>query len=122
MISQHIEFFHLFLNRFTFPVPEEYFSVLIENQDMMARIANNMVLTLLYNSSRPLREKMVRIFITSITRKEKKEHVLVKIRLLTEYSRGDIMDAIKGAEEYRTLLSHYRKKVIKSMREKAKSR
>jgi GntR family transcriptional repressor for pyruvate dehydrogenase complex len=94
----------------------------IKHQDMMARIANNMVLTLLYNSSRPLREKMVRIFISHITKKEKKEHVLVKIRLLKEYSRGDIMDAIRGAEEYRKLLSHYRKKAIRSIKEKGKPR
>jgi GntR family transcriptional regulator, transcriptional repressor for pyruvate dehydrogenase complex len=92
----------------------------IENQDQMARIANNMVLMLLYNSSRQLREKMLRIFAQFLTRKEKKEHVLMKIKLLREYAGGNLADAIKGAEEYRRLLSRYRIKIKKAMRSKTR--
>jgi GntR family transcriptional regulator, transcriptional repressor for pyruvate dehydrogenase complex len=91
----------------------------LENQDLMARIANNMVLMLLFNSSRPLREKMLRVFTRHLTRKELKEHVLVKRKLLVDYSSGSLIDAVRGAEEYRLLLSKYRKKIIRVMRAKS---
>ncbi|MBN2159869.1 MAG: FadR family transcriptional regulator [Spirochaetes bacterium] len=91
----------------------------IENQDMMARIANNMILMLLYNSSRPVREKMLRIIVRFLSRQEKKEHVLAKITLLQKYSTGTIEDAVIGAEEYRQLLSRFRKKIRQGMKAKS---
>ncbi len=84
-------------------------------QDLVAEVANNTIFLLLANSSRPLRKKMVEIFIDCLDRKALKNHIETKKVMVREFMNGSVEDAVAAAERYRKALVTYRNIVRKSM-------
>ncbi|MCX5850107.1 MAG: GntR family transcriptional regulator [Deltaproteobacteria bacterium] len=76
----------------------------LEQQDIIAATVNNMVLSLLFNSSRPLRRNMLRIFMDSVSQVDLEKFITSKKSLLMDFlsSSGKEMDIY--VEQYRSIL------------------
>jgi len=83
-------------------------------QDLIADVTNNTIFILLSNSSRPLRKKMVDIFIKCIDDSTLRRHIEGKKALLEGMMNGSINPA-GIADKYRQTLNLYRDMVRKSM-------
>lgn len=87
----------------------------LESQELIARIANNMVLIFLFNSSRPLREKMLKFSLRQLSQKDLQEYAQVKIKLFKKFSNGMSEDLHILAREYQNVLISLRTKVKKAL-------
>jgi hypothetical protein len=76
----------------------------LDQQDIIAATVNNMVLLLLFNSSRPLRRNMLRIFMDSVSYDDLEKFITSKKSLLMDFltSSGEKMDFY--VEQYRLTL------------------
>ena len=76
----------------------------LDQQDAIAMVVNNTVLMLQFNSSRPLRRNMLRIYLECITEEDLEGFILSKKSLLMDFlmSSGEKMDFY--VEQYRLIL------------------
>lgn len=76
----------------------------LDQQDMIAATVNNMVLLLLFNSTRPLRRNMLRVFMDSASYDDLEKFITSKKSLLMDFlaSTGEQMDFY--VEQYRLTL------------------
>jgi len=87
----------------------------VAEQDLVVEVANNVILLLLSNSSRPLRRKMVRIFAACMDEKSLREFILTKKAMLNEYLfEPSAEKTAEAAERYRRVLSEHRRLVWRS--------
>ncbi len=87
----------------------------LESQELIAHMADNMVLMLLFNSSRPLREKMLKFFIGHMSQEDLQEYAHIKIKLFQKFSSGMSEDLHKLALEYKNVMISLRTKVKKKL-------
>jgi len=85
------------------------------SEDLVAEATDNLVFLLLSNSSRPLRRKMIRMFLDTLDDKALQEHVAGKKRMLDTFATGRIPGE-EAVERYRQVLDEYRKKARAAMR------
>ena len=98
-----------------FPNREEIAALELEMQDAIAQICNNTIILLLFNSSRPLRSRMLQAFLNGISDDELRQHMETKKMLLQSLlSRDADKTAIAGA--FRARLELYRRTTNDSMR------
>jgi len=87
----------------------------VAEQDLVAEVANNMILLLVSNSSRPLRRKMVGIFVECIDEGSLREFILAKKAMLEEFLCGQSEEkTAQAAARYRRILSEHRRLVRRS--------
>ncbi|MDD5711603.1 MAG: GntR family transcriptional regulator [Smithellaceae bacterium] len=78
-------------------------------QDIISEVGNNLIFLLLSNSARPLRRKIIEIFVTSVKRETLKQFLEAKLFLLkTHYAKDTLEQAVAGADKYRQLLLNFR--------------
>jgi GntR family transcriptional repressor for pyruvate dehydrogenase complex len=87
----------------------------LAQQDLVAEIINNLVLSLLFNSTRPLRRKMLEIFVYCTDSNELEMHVDNKIDMIRCFASGSIEDSHTYIETFKKLLSSYQEKVKHSL-------
>ena len=75
-----------------------------QQQNIVVKVANNTIFLLLANSLRPLRRKIIEIFVNSIDKKTLKKFAQAKSRLIKEYSSGTLPDSLAASERYREML------------------
>jgi DNA-binding FadR family transcriptional regulator len=80
----------------------------VQSQDMVAENSGNLLMLLISNSTRQIREKIVRLFIECIHRDAIREHVMFKRALMNGYLVGEITDPNVFANEHGKVLSMYR--------------
>ena len=86
----------------------ELIELWLDQQDHIAAAVNNTVLMLLFNSSRPLRRNMLRIFLECVGQTDLEHFIVSKKSLFMEFlmNSGKNMDA--GVEQYRAILTAQR--------------
>jgi DNA-binding FadR family transcriptional regulator len=83
----------------------------IKQQDLVVDICNNTIIFLLSNSSRPMRKKIIEIFVNAVSGEELQTFIEMKMSLLNDYAKGTITDVSSVAEKYREILSANRQMV-----------
>jgi GntR family transcriptional repressor for pyruvate dehydrogenase complex len=76
----------------------------LDEQDMIAQAVNNMVLTLLFNSSRPLRRNMLRIYHDGVNREDMEHFIITKKSLLMDFLMNADKTMLLDVERYREIL------------------
>lgn len=92
-----------------------------QQQNLVVKVANNTIFLLLANSLRPLRRKIIEIFVNSIDKKALKNFAQAKLRLIKEYSSGILPDSLAASERYREMLFLTRHAVNTALAKKGKS-
>lgn len=92
-----------------------------QQQNLVVKVANNTIFLLLANSLRPLRRKIIEIFVNSIDRKTLQNFAQAKLRLIKEYSSGTLPDSLAASEKYREMLFLTRHAVNTALAKKGKS-
>ncbi len=72
-----------------------------KSQELVTQVANNIVFSLISNSLRPVRKKMLEIYVTSTDKKILKQHLNIKKGLLTRQFTESFDGADSISEEYR---------------------
>jgi DNA-binding FadR family transcriptional regulator len=86
----------------------------IELQDRVAERANNIVVTLLFNSLRPLRLRLTECFYRGLSRDTRLHFLTMKKKGLCRQMTGDL-DLKWSAEEHRKILETYRQSMRQDM-------
>jgi GntR family transcriptional repressor for pyruvate dehydrogenase complex len=76
----------------------------LDEQDMIAHAVNNMVLMLLFNSSRPLRRNMLRIYHDGVNREDMEHFIITKKSLLMDFLMNADKTMLLDVERYREIL------------------
>lgn len=76
----------------------------LDEQDMIAKAVNNMVLMLIFNSSRPLRRNMLRIYHDGINKKDMEQFIINKKSLLMDFLINADKTMLSDVEQYREIL------------------
>jgi DNA-binding FadR family transcriptional regulator len=84
---------------------EKVIELEIQQQDLVVDICNNTIIFLLSNSSRPMRKKIIEIFVRAVSDEELRNFINMKKSLLNDFAKQTKMDANAVAEKYRELLS-----------------
>lgn len=113
MSTRHISMFMEFLHQEKKNIHDKDKLVVLglAEQDLVAEVINNLVLSLLFNSSRPLRNKMLEIFIHSTDYSELETHVDNKTAMIRCFASGSIEEAYVYIDAFKTLLSTHHQKV-----------
>lgn len=91
-----------------------------QQQNFVVKVANNTIFLLLANSLRPLRRKIIELFVHSIDRDTLKTFVKAKSTLLKQYTTGTFSDSLAAAEKYREMLFLTRQTVNTALAQKEK--
>lgn len=97
----------------------------LDEQDMIARAVNNMVLMLLFNSSRPLRRNMLRIYHDGVNKADMEHFIVTKKSLLMDFLMNAEKTMLLDVDRYRDILIAQRQvarsKLIQSNRSSDKT-
>jgi DNA-binding FadR family transcriptional regulator len=87
---------------------EKLIELWIYEQDRIAEVVNNMVMILIFNSTRPLRINILKIFMSSIPLEQIEQFIHAKKSILMEFltKTGEDLDYI--ADQYRLILTEQR--------------
>ncbi|MDD5712340.1 MAG: GntR family transcriptional regulator [Smithellaceae bacterium] len=98
-------------------IPDRQKIVDIEDrqQHLVAEVCHNTIFLLLSNSSRPMRRKMIEMFISNISDDSLRRFIEAKKILIMDFANGSITDAREAAEQYREILTANRQLVRKIM-------
>jgi GntR family transcriptional repressor for pyruvate dehydrogenase complex len=80
----------------------------LKSQELVAEVANNIVVILLSHTCRPLRKKMIEFFFSSLDDERIRNHVEAKKYMMRTFMNSPIEDSLSLIEQYRTLLNEYR--------------
>ncbi len=83
----------------------------LRSQDVVAENTKNIVFILISNSSRPLRKKMIEMFVGCLSREELTDHINLKKDLLKRYMSGSL-NAVHSGQEYAEVLEGYRRLML----------
>ena len=86
-----------------------------QQQDLVAEVCNNTIISLSSNSYRPMRRRIIEIFINNISEEDLQNFIETKKSLLKDFAKGTIKDANDAADKYRALLSLHRQMVRQMM-------
>lgn len=87
----------------------------LAEQDLVAEVANNMIMILISNSSRPMRRKIVEIFINAIERDALIEFINTKRTMLRDFLLDPKADFSLVAEHYRGIINGHRQLVRRAL-------
>ena len=92
-----------------------------KQQDLVVKVANNTIFLLLANSTRPMRRKIIELFVNSIDRKTLEKFAKAKVRLLKEYTSGTLTNSLAASEKYREMLFLTRQAVKTALAQQAET-
>jgi len=76
----------------------------LDEQDMIAAAVNNMVLMLIFNSSRPLRRNMLRIYHDGVNKEDMEQFIITKKSLLMDFLMNSDKTMLSDVQQYRDIL------------------
>jgi GntR family transcriptional regulator, transcriptional repressor for pyruvate dehydrogenase complex len=76
----------------------------LDEQDLVAKAVNNMVLMLLFNSSRPLRRNMLRIYHECVSPDDREKFIITKKTLLMDFLINSDKNMDENVEQYKQIL------------------
>ncbi|MFY9398494.1 MAG: GntR family transcriptional regulator [Desulfomonilia bacterium] len=94
---------------------EQVVEIEVAQQDLVASVAKNMIFTLIFNSSRPLRKKIAEMFVRLVDRETLERFVLSKKEVLQYYLLNPDGDFDAMAEGYRQQIDQNRQAVRKKL-------
>jgi DNA-binding FadR family transcriptional regulator len=80
----------------------------LKSQELVAEVANNIVVILLSHTCRPLRKKMIELFFSSLNDESIRNHVEAKKNMMRTFMNSSLEDNLCLIEQYRNLLNEYR--------------
>ncbi len=80
----------------------------LKSQETIAEIGRNIVVILITHTCRPLRQKMIEIFFSSLDEERIKNHIEIKKELMRSYMTLDAKDSLAVIEQYREILNNNR--------------
>jgi len=83
---------------------DKLIEIWMDQQDLIAAMVNNMVLMLLFNSSRPLRKYMLRIFVECVEQEVLERFVASKKSLVMDFLMSPGKNVDGDVEQYRAIL------------------
>ena len=92
-----------------------------KQQDIVVKVANNTILLLLANSMRPMRRKIIEMFVNSIDRETLEKFAKAKVRLIKEYTSGILANSLAASEKYREMLLLTRQAVKTALAQRAET-
>ncbi len=78
-------------------------------QDRVAEAAANMVVTLWFNSTRPLRKKMIEMFIRTVSADQMKTYIMTRKQMVDDFMAGDMADLNARIDGFREVLQQLRR-------------
>ncbi len=87
---------------------EKLIDLWLYEQDRIAEVVNNMVIMLIFNSTRPLRRNILSIFLDSIPLEQIEQFIKAKRALMMEFLVNPI-EKLDYVEKYRSILMEQRK-------------
>jgi len=124
MSTRHISLFMNFLEEEKKAIPdkEKLVALYLAEQDLVAEVINNLVMKLLFNSSRPVREKMLQVFVENTSSDELEKHSDQKIAMIRHLAGGSIENAAEYVGQFKQFLSSHRKTLKTALMKKKWSR
>ena len=92
-----------------------------KQQDLIVKVANNTIFLLLANSTRPMRRKIIELFVNSIDRTTLEKFAKAKVMLIKEYTSGTLTNSLGASEKYREMLFLTRQAVKTALAERAET-
>ncbi len=86
----------------------------ISLQDQVANMANNMLISLFFNSTRPIRIRMISMLIEKISREEAAAYTNTRIPMTNRTLANPESDGNDGISEYRKVLENLWKSLYRS--------
>jgi GntR family transcriptional repressor for pyruvate dehydrogenase complex len=83
---------------------DEIIELWLDEQDLIAAAVNNMVLMLIFNSSRPLRRSMLRIYHECVNQADMEQFIKTKKSLLMDFLVNSDKNMVSDVEQYRAIL------------------
>lgn len=83
---------------------DKLIEIWMDQQELIASTINNMVLMLMFNSSRPLRRNMLRIFMECVEQEDLERFVFSKKNLVVNFLMNSGRDINLDVEQYREIL------------------
>ncbi len=80
----------------------------VQQQDLIAEKTSNLLFLLISNSTRPMRNKMVELFVGLIDEKSLRDHIELKRNFIKNYMSGKIEDPMVLADEHKKILISHR--------------
>lgn len=90
-----------------------------KQQDLVVKVANNTIFLLLANSTRPMRRKIIELFVNSIDRITLEKFAKAKVMLIKEYTSGTLSNSLAASEKYREMLLLTRQAVKTALTQRA---
>ena len=87
----------------------------LKSQELVAEVANNIVVILISHTCRPLRKKMIEFFFSSIDEESIRNHVEAKKNMMRTFMNSPIEDSLSLIEQYRNLLNEHRLTIRKML-------
>jgi GntR family transcriptional repressor for pyruvate dehydrogenase complex len=88
----------------SFDNKEKLIDLWLDEQDLIAAAVNNTVLMLIFNSSRPLRRNMLRIYLECVNKDDMEQFIAVKKSLLMDFLMNSDKNTAMDVEKYRAIL------------------
>jgi len=83
---------------------ERLIELWLDEQDLIAAAVNNTVLMLIFNSSRPLRRNILRIYLECVNREDLEQFITIKKSLLMDFLMNADKNTALDVEKYRAIL------------------
>lgn len=88
----------------SFDDKERLIELWLDEQDLIAAAVNNTVLMLIFNSSRPLRRSILRIYLECVNREDMQQFIKIKKSLLMDFLMHSDKNTAMDVEKYRAIL------------------
>lgn len=88
----------------SFDDKEKLIELWLDEQDLIAAAVNNTVLMLIFNSSRPLRRNILRIYLECVSKEDMEQFIAIKKKLLMDFLINSDKNTAMDVEKYRAIL------------------
>ncbi len=88
----------------SFDDKEKLIELWLDEQDLIAAAVNNTVLMLIFNSSRPLRRNILRIYLECVNKEDMEQFIAIKKKLLMDFLINSDKNTAMDVEKYRAIL------------------
>lgn len=120
MSTRHISVFMHFLEeeKKNMNDKEKLVALYLAEQDLVAEVMNNLVMKLFFNSSRPIREKMLQVFVENTNADELEKHSDQKIAMIRHLANGSMESTAEYVEQFKQFLSSNHKTLKNALMKK----
>ena len=94
----------------------------LKSQELLAKVADNVVLTLMFNTARPIRKRMTEIFVNNVSEEFLLSYVTSKKTMLRAFMAGSIENVDHGIDQFKEMMNVQRQVLRKMLLESEKKK